>query len=388
MQRFKLHLLSAAVAAAALLAGCGGGGSDAGPRVAINRVVVAGDSLADAGTFGFKFTVQKASDPANGYPVFPQLVAQNFGVATECNFFTFNGTTFVRNTTAGCTDFAIGAGRIQNPDNQGGNAGPQSIPLQLATAAQVVGTYSASDLVLVDGGGNDSGDLLTAFLGAASGPAGQAAYTAFLAHQLDATTIATTLPQQNGAVTLAVLYMRKLADTYYNAFKVNALDKGATHVAVLDVPDISLTPRIQAALAQVAAANGGGANGAAAAANVQTVLRTWTDAFNAQLRQDVGTDARVAVVPFDADFTEEINNAATFGLSNVTTPACAVVGVTAFGDPTPCTDAALDAHPPAAGLGAGWWTTFAFSDGFHPTPFGHQLLAASVNRALARAGWL
>ena len=88
-----------------------------------------------------------------------------------------------------------------------------------------------------------------------------------------------------------------------------------------------------------------------------------------------------------SDFTEEVGNAATFGLSNVTAPACAQVGVTAFGDPTPCTNTALDANPPA-GLAPGWWTTWAFSDGFHPTPFGHQLLASSVNRALARAGWL
>ena len=47
--------------------------------------------------------------------------------------------------------------------------------------------------------------------------------------------------------------------------------------------------------------------------------------------------------------------------------------------------AALDALP---GKAPGWWKSYAFSDGFHPTPFGHQLLAASVSRALARAGWL
>jgi outer membrane lipase/esterase len=181
--------------------------------------------------------------------------------------------------------------------------------------------------------------------------------------------------------------MRRLAVTYYTAIKVNALDKGATHVAVLDVPDISLTPRIQAALAQVAAANGGGAAGATAAANVQAVLRQWTDAFNAELRAQVGADARVAVVPFNADFTEEVTHPVDFALTNVTTPACAVVGVTSFGDPRPCTSAALDASPPT-GLGAGWWQSWAFSDGFHPTPFGHRLLAASVSRALARAGWL
>jgi phospholipase/lecithinase/hemolysin len=104
----------------------------------------------------------------------------------------------------------------------------------------------------------------------------------------------------------------------------------------------------------------------------------------------VGSDARVIVVPFNADFTEEVTHASDFALGNVTTPACRVVGVEFFQSPADaarCTSAALDANPPA-GLSPGWWRNWAFSDGFHPTPFGHQLLAASVNRALARAGWL
>lgn len=391
MQTGRRHLLGVVVAALALLAGCGGGDDPAPSKVAISRVVVAGDSLADVGTFGgVKFTVQNSADPVNGFPIFPQVVAQGFGINSQCNFFVFTGATFAPNSRAGCTNFAIGGGRIRNPDRQGGQGAPQSVVFQLAAAAQAVGgAYAPTDLVLVDGGGNDSGDLLAAFLGAASGPAGVANYQVFLAQQLDPATIAATLPQANGAATAAVLYMRKLADTYYAAVKASALDKGATHVAVLDMPDITLTPRIQAVLAQVSQANGGGANGAAAAASVQGLVRQWTNAFNAQLRADVGADARVAVVPFNADFTEEVGNPVDFGLSNVNTAACAAVGVTFFNTPTDaarCTSAALDASAP--GLAPGWWQSFTFSDGFHPTPFGHRLLAASVNRALARAGWL
>ena len=100
-------------------------------------------------------------------------------------------------------------------------------------------------------------------------------------------------------------------------------------------------------------------------------------------------DSRVAVVPFYADFTDEVNNPASYQLSNVTTASCPVVGLDAQGLPNysfpTCTSAALDALP---GKTPGWWKSYAFSDGFHPTPFGHQLLAASVSRALARAGWL
>ena len=37
---------------------------------------------------------------------------------------------------------------------------------------------------------------------------------------------------------------------------------------------------------------------------------------------------------------------------------------------------------------ADWWKTYAFSDSFHPTPYGHQLVSQLVSRSLARAGWL
>lgn len=391
MQKRKFQLLAMALAAAAVLAGCGGGGDASPPRAALARVIVAGDSLADAGTFGARFTVQNSADPVAGFPVFPQIVAQNFGVTGQCNFFVFTGTTFAPNSTAGCTNFAIGGGRIVVPAAQGGATNPQAVPTQLATALQAVGgSYKTTDLVLVDGGGNDAADLVTAYLGAASGAAGVTAYQTFLAQQLDAATIGATLQKTNGAALAAGLYLQKLADTYYNAIKATALDKGATHVAVLDMPDVTLTPRFQAALAQVAQASGGGTAGATAATTLQGAIRQWISGFNTGLQARSAGDARVAYVPFYADFTDEVTHPADYALSNVTTPACAAIGVTSFNsaaDAARCTSAALDAAAPA-GASAGWWQNFTFSDGFHPTPYGHRLLAASVSRALARAGWL
>jgi outer membrane lipase/esterase len=381
-----LRLLAAALAGAAILAGCGGGGGTEPPRASIARVVVAGDSLADAGTFGLKFTVQNAASAA-GFPIYPQIVAQDFGVAAPCNFYVFTGSTFVPNTTAGCTDFAVGGGRIVNPASNGGVTAPFDIPVQLATAVQVAGgSWTSTDLLIVDGGGNDAADLVTAYLGAGTGAGGLANYQAFLAQQLDAATIAATLPQPNGAALAAGLYMQKLADTYYGAIKANALDKGATHVAVQNVADITLTPRFQQVLGAV-----GNSSGAAAATQLQGAIRQWLSAFNSRLAADVGGDARVALVDFYADMTDEMAHPASYGLTNVTTPACPITGVDGSGLPTytfaTCTSAALDAKPPS-GATAGWWQTYAFSDSFHPTPFGHRLLAASVSRAIARAGWL
>ncbi|MBC5785239.1 phospholipase [Ramlibacter sp. USB13] len=365
----RLRLLAAAFAAAAVLAGCGGGGGTEGPKTQISRVIVAGDSLADVGVTGIKFTVQNSADPA-GFPVFPQIVASNFGVTSQCNYFTTTAA-----TNAGCTNYAIGGGRIR-----GIGAAPdiQDVPTQLAVAAQVNGTYKPTDLLIVDGGGNDAADLVGAYLGAGSNPA---AYQSVLLRLLTPQEIGTAgSPEAANA-----LWMQKLADRYYGAIKTNALDKGATHVAVLDIVDITLTPRFQQVLAGVTQQAG-----AARAQQLQGAIRQWITVFNDRLRSLAGGDARIAVVPFYADFQDQVAHPATYGISNATTPACPVTGVSG-GLPsytfTTCTSAALDAAPPT-GQSAGWWQSYAFSDSFHPTPFGHRLLASSVSRALARAGWL
>jgi outer membrane lipase/esterase len=381
----KLRWLAGALAAA-VLAGCGGGGGSEPPRTAIARVYVAGDSLADVGTFGYKFTVQNSADLATGYPIYPQIIAADFGVTSQCNYYVAtSATTFVPNPKAGCTNFAIGNGHIQNTAAQRGDAGEQSIPLQLATMGASVGTWQATDLVVVDGGGNDANDLVQAYLGAGTGPAGQANYQAFLLQLVDAQTLAAAFAQPNGGAVAAGIYMQRLADKYYNAIRDNTLNRGATHVAVLNMPDITLVPGYAAANTAVSNANGGGSNGAQKAAEFKAVVKQWITAFNTQLQSRVNADTRIALVDFYSDINDEVANAASYGLTNVTQAAC-ITALNVSTGPS-CTSAALDANPPA-GFGAGWWQTWAFADNLHPTPFGQSLLASSVNRTLARAGWL
>ena len=375
--------LSALVALA--VAGCGGNDS-LPPKASISKVYVMGDSLADAGTFGIKFTVQDASN-AKGFPIWPQIVASNFGLDAlgQCNFYSLNFDGSLRAApNPACTNFAIGGGRVYAKASDGGPTSPLNVGVQMATKASL-GAYTANDLVLIDGGGNDAADLVGAYLGASSGAAGVAAYQAFLLQQLDATTVGTLLPVPGtGPAQAAGAYMQKLADTFYGQIKAQVLDKGATHVAVLNMPDITLTPRFRMVLAGVTQQAG-----ATAAQTLQGAIRQWIGAFNAKLKANIGTDSRVALVDFYADFTDEVNNPASYALSNATDAACPVTGVGSDGLPSytfpTCSSAALDALP---GKTAGWWKSYAFSDGFHPTPLGHGLLAASVSRALARAGWL
>lgn len=377
---------SAALLASLMVAGCGGGATaDTTPKVSISSVKVFGDSLQDSGTFGFKFTVQ---DPNNA--IYVERVAANYG-QTLCNFFTFTGTTFAPNTAkSGCTNFAIGGGRITYT-GAGGAANPLNVGTQMATYASL-GSFAASDLVIIDGGGNDAADLVGAYLAAPKDSA--ASYSALLGTLLTPTQIGTALA--GGATTTGQIggaYMTALADKFYNAIKASVLDKGATHVVVMNIPDITFTPRFQMVLDGIAAAYGGGTAGATARAQSQALFQAWITAFNTELAAKLSGNDSVIVVDFYKAFQDQIASPAQYGLTNVGTPACPITGKGTDGLPTytfpTCTSAALSAAPPAGATGgADWWKTYAFSDSFHPTLYGHQLTQQLIGKALSTKGWL
>jgi phospholipase/lecithinase/hemolysin len=169
--------------------------------------------------------------------------------------------------------------------------------------------------------------------------------------------------------------MQQLAQTYWTTVKAGTLDKGATRVALLNMPDITLTPKFRGIAGEIAAAEG-----AAAATAYQAAVRQWIVAFNTELARLVAGESRVVLVPVQEAMAAQAATPAAFGLTNVTDASCPPVA-----DFPACTDAALDASPPA-GLTAGWWKTWAFANEFHPSPRGHELLAATVEQALARGG--
>jgi phospholipase/lecithinase/hemolysin len=188
--------------------------------------------------------------------------------------------------------------------------------------------------------------------------------------------------------------MTKLADVFYDSIQANVLNKGATHVVILNLPAITNTPRFQMVLDGVAAASGGGVAGATARAQTDGLVKSWIVAFNTQLTKRVAGNASVLVVDFYTNSIDQFNNPAQFGLTNVKTPACPITGVGTDGLPTynfqTCTADALSAQTPPVGAtgGADWWKTYAFSDGFHPSPLGYQLMSQLVARSLASAGWI
>ena len=177
--------------------------------------------------------------------------------------------------------------------------------------------------------------------------------------------------------------MQKLADTFVADITTHALNNGADRVAVLNMPDITLTPRFRAVLAGVAAQAG-----APASAQLQGAIQQWIGAFNQQLKTRTATEKRIVVIDFFNEFTQQVAKPASFGLVNATEAVCPVTGTDSSGLPSYtfplCTNTALNALP---GKTANWWSNYMFSDGFHPTPFAHTLLAQSVMRSLDQAGW-
>lgn len=394
--KWKLALLT--TAAAAILVGCGGGGADStSQRAGITSVKVMGDSLSDSGvfkglpTYGRMFSVQDSASEPN--TVWTERIAAILGTPQLCNFFKFTGATFVPNPVAGCTSFAVGGGRINNinPQTGAGNS-PFSITYQLQVAS-AAGNYKSSDLLLVDGGGNDAADLVGAYLAAATD--GGASYASMTGTLIPMTTLGPMLAAgPSGLAQAGGVYMVALADKFYDSIKTSALDKGAEKVAVLNMPGITNTPRFQMVLDSISRAYGGGATGAAARGQSEALFKSWVEAFNARLAAKVAGDKRVVLVDFYTAFNDQIANPAQYGLTNVKTPACPISGLGSDGLPTynfqTCTAAALSAMTPPAGAtgGTNWWQTYAFSDGFHPTPLGYQLLSQLVAKSLATAGWL
>jgi outer membrane lipase/esterase len=135
-------------------------------------------------------------------------------------------------------------------------------------------------------------------------------------------------------------------------------DAGAKRIMVFNLPDIGQTPLGKSAPTAPFSALSG--------------------LFNSTLQAGL-TSLKVDIIPMNMFglFNEVIANPASFGLTNVTTPACTTASS------LNCTAATLVA--PNAGQ------TFAFADGVHPTPAGHQIIAdytAAIIEAPQKIGLL
>jgi len=412
----KRHTLAALVAAC-LLAACGGGGNSGETKLTPVGLKVVGASLADSGTFGLKFTVQSAS--GTPYAVYTERVAAAYGLSLCAHYrstnggvsYTTNDACFNHAVAGAAINFGLMTDSSSDADTVNDTFTPlASVPsnmLYQLSELSARGLSSGDVLIVGEGSSNDAAQLITAYLTDAQ-TAGTLNTTLFrqvitsLMQDGGATAGAGVLATDGGAAA-GVAYMSKLAQTLVASIKTQALDKGVQRVVVLNTLDVTRTPKLQAVL---------GSLNATQAAQLQALFRAWVQAYNSALNTAVAEQGgKVVVVDLYAAFNDQLDNPAQYGLTNVTSTVCfetvnaagatktnsvvapGTIGLTdtdvSVSVAQTCNDAfASSITPTQNATGADWWKTYAFSDSFHPTPYGHQLLAQLVNKRLAEAGWL
>lgn len=409
------HLkLSLTILAAAALTACGGGTSssskDPAPRITFSSQVTFGDSLSDVGTYkvgtvaalgGGKYTINSAT--AKNWT---EIVAANLGLPAPCAAQTglegaaaqgFNVPVTVK---AGCTGYAQGGARVTNPVGPGNKAlgganavlGQTTVPVVTQINNYLAangGKFSGTEIVFVSGGPNDV-FIKTGELSAAATQAATAAVTAAVPGQIQkdiaagtckptdaqasncvAAAVATLTPTVGAAAGAA--YASANAQTYVDAIgtagtelagyvKNLILAKGAKYVVVVNMPDMSKTP---AALAQ--------------SKDSQTLLNGMSITFNARLIEGLAGLDNVLMVDLYTRFRDHAANPSSYGISNITTPACDLSAAkNPLGSSLVCT---------ANNLIAGDTSKYYFADTVHPTPYGNQLFADFITAEIAKRGW-
>ncbi len=351
----SLRMLSVALAAASLLAACGGGDGDQTVRVSYGKLVSFGDSLSDVGSYavsgvaavgGGKFTVNGV-----GNKIWVEDLAGALGVAAPCAAQTgLNAIEAVvgfppvpATLHTGCFAYGQGGARVTNPVGPGNVAlftpgvpstysnaiGALTVPVVTQISnhlAATGGSFAANDLVTVLAGANDVFMNLAAVGAGAMTP------------------------------TQAVTAMGTAGATLAAYVKTMIVAKGATRVVVINVPDITKTPM-----------------GLAMSADTNALVAAMIGAFNTQLSAGVAGDANILFV--DA-FTRDQDQAAhpeQYALTNVTTKVC-----------TSSSSLTCSANT----LIAGDTSHYKFADDVHPTPYGSGLLAQLITNDLAKKGWL
>ncbi|MDB5847740.1 MAG: hypothetical protein JWP29_1492, partial [Rhodoferax sp.] len=149
--------------------------------------------------------------------------------------------------------------------------------------------------------------------------------------------------------------------------KTQLIAKGAKYVVVVNLPNVSITPSTLAADAAVPGS--------------RALTDAVTKAFNGQLAAGLAGVAGVVQVDAYAQSTDQAANPASYGLTNVTVPACSSTSAL---NPLPGYSLTCS----TASTVPGDVSHYQYADGVHPTPFAHSLLARLVSRDMARVGWL
>lgn len=379
----KSRVSTVALLAAAFLAGCGGSDStDEPPHVAFTQMINFGDSLSDVGSYavgavqlqgGGHFSINREDATGLAHTNWTEFLAATLHVTQPCAAETGLETIeavvgvapvsakFHDSEASPCLSYAQGGARV-TADIGPGNArlfnqadpstfsnaiGQLTVPVHKQIQrylANVSPAFSSNQLITVFAGGND---IIS----------NAASFQATVALGGDPTT----------AAAAAVAAMVTAADELADDVNTNLIAKGATHVVVVNLPDISLTP----------AAIASGASG-------QALVKSMVQAFNAELAAKLTHGDSLLLVDAFTRSVDQAVNMAKYGLTDVTTPTCTTSSSLV------CTKATLISALTPSDLTqpATLANTYLYADTVHPTPYGYRLLAQLVADTMAFKGWL
>lgn len=380
----------------ALLAACGGNddpvpgtGEPSGApttKGTFTALVTFGDSLSDLGAyapatsltgngaapyFGGKFTANSATST-----VWVENLATTMGLAVtpaEVGFGTASvkcPAAAVSATLAGtCTGYGQGGSRVTDPNGIGKSTGALTVPMktQIANHLARFTTFKATDLVIVWGGNNDAFIQFGAFSARAT------------AIQTDAAAGRISVDQANKllfqAQTDAQAQMKAAALELSSYVKAEILAKGGKYVAVMTLPDSTLTPF-----------------GSTLPASAKPVLSALVDTFNLWLRDGL-TGVAVKIIDQNAPGKDVYANPTKYGLVNNTVPTCDATKIQAITGGAVTDGSSLFCNStvgaPFNGIRTGAdVNTWQFADGVHPTPGGHKIISDYVTSQLRAFGWI
>jgi phospholipase/lecithinase/hemolysin len=340
MQRIndKLRVSICAVLISLLTAcgGSGGGTSDmtttsstvAPPSGVHLQVVSFGDSLSDVGTYApIASTVGGGRFTTNPGQVWAQNIAQYYGDTLSAAF-TIDHTFQI--TAQGGLGYAQGGANVATPGNLNSFLanviGTVEMPVnqQVSSYLTTHGSFNSNQLVLVWAGTNDV---------------------------LNAVTLTSAAPAvQTAAAALAQVVAQ-------------IVQNGATHVVVVNVPNIGLTPK------GVTSSDGG--------ANLTQVSQLFNDSLNTALQAN-GLQGKIIQIDSYTWLNQIAANfqANGFVVSN-TSIAC---------DPTKTPDATALLCSPSTYVTANADQTYMFADDLHPTTHLQALFAQFVEQQIAKSG--
>ena len=380
----------------ALLTACGGNddpvpgtGEPSGApttKGTFTALVTFGDSLSDLGAyapatsltgngvapyFGGKFTANSATSK-----VWVENLATTMGLVVTPGEVGFGAASVkcpaagVSPTLAGtCTGYGQGGARVTDPNGIGKAGGALTVPMktQIANHLTRFTNFKSSDLILLWGGNNDAFIQFGAFSAAAATIQADAAagrITADVANQ-----------RLFQAQTDAQYAMKAAALELSGYVKTEILAKGGRYVAVMTLPDSTLTPF-----------------GTTLPPTAKPVLTALVDTFNLWLREGL-TGVAVKIIDQNAPGKDVYANPAKYGLVNNTVPTCDAAKIQAITAGAVTDGSSLfcnsTAGVPYNGIRTGAdVNTWQFADGVHPTPGGHKVISDYVTTQLRAFGWI